>query len=690
MSSGTRDPEDGWRGPILRHFTPEIASVARLTIVADPDELLTEQGVLEAICDRGFDLIPFEDHVAFRFAYESRYRQRWDQGEETNLVVVLRAQQSDVSTLPHDLLVKARRDERLLSFSIGELFPDLAPSIVSLLDRSDFDQLFTAEKKTQPGRIGENATSDFILRHVFEVTPEIIKTDGDLLRYLLARHYRRRSVPEQLDLRFIEQLRLDGAFEDWPLAEIVSSRTSFYNFLEERWPIFVAKHVSKSADGVAEKGESYGLRYLGPSLLPFDDPNMRAYMDTLFVEGLLAPTDVVSKEAVTDTWMRFGIEGGAESDAIERFRRLCDVVREEMPEEHADFRDWLEFGGRWAELSALYWGLSHVDTSADLEVMSEIRGAVDTKFTSWMCAHFGSLHNRSYLPKPAMLHHVAPYMAHAWSGSTNGPSASKLALVVVDGLAQSQWISLRESLKNGEAPVSIVEGATFAWVPTLTSVSRQAIFAAEPPQFFAQSIATTQKEPNHWRRFWEERGLPAAGVHYVCQKKQETEADLLIRIIESAEHPMCRVLGAVIGTIDQMMHGNPTGSAGLHAQVVYWAKQGHFARLVSSLLERGFTVFVTADHGNVEAVGFGKPNVGVKAEERGERAHVFSEQVLRTQTANEFNSAIEWSSAGLPVDYLPLLAPNRFAFVAEGTRTIGHGGISLEEVVVPFVEIRAS
>ena len=50
---------------------------------------------------------------------------------------------------------------------------------------------------------------------------------------------------------------------------------------------------------------------------------------------------------------------------------------------------------------------------------------------------------------------------------------------------------------------------------------------------------------------------------------------------------------------------------------------------------------------------------------------------------------IVWPPVGLPVDYLPLLAPGRFAFVPEGKRTIGHGGISLEEIIVPFVEIRA-
>src|SRR6476620_1347153 len=93
-----------WRDPILAHFTSDIASVARLTIVADPDELLTEQGIVDGILQRGFEIVPFEDHVTFRYAYERRFRQIWDAGYSTNLVVVLRAARSDISRLPFDLL----------------------------------------------------------------------------------------------------------------------------------------------------------------------------------------------------------------------------------------------------------------------------------------------------------------------------------------------------------------------------------------------------------------------------------------------------------------------------------------------------------------------------------------------------------------------------------------------------------
>ena len=49
----------------------------------------------------------------------------------------------------------------------------------------------------------------------------------------------------------------------------------------------------------------------------------------------------------------------------------------------------------------------------------------------------------------------------------------------------------------------------------------------------------------------------------------------------------------------------------------------------------------------------------------------------------------QWPADGLPGGYLPLLAPGRSAFVGEGERVVAHGGVCLEELVVPFVEVEA-
>ncbi len=118
-----------------------------------------------------------------------------------------------------------------------------------------------------------------------------------------------------------------------------------------------------------------------------------------------------------------------------------------------------------------------------------------------------------------------------------------------------------------------------------------------------------------------------------------------------------------------------------------WAEEGYLAGLISHLVERGFEVYLTSDHGNVEAKGIGNPGEGAVADIRGERVRVFDDPEQRSRVANEFPGSVEWSGSGLPKDYLPLLAPGRTAFVAKNKRIVGHGGISLEELVVPFVHV---
>ena len=51
-------------------------------------------------------------------------------------------------------------------------------------------------------------------------------------------------------------------------------------------------------------------------------------------------------------------------------------------------------------------------------------------------------------------------------------------------------------------------------MPTLTSVSRQAIFSGLKPREFADTIESTAPEPNQWARFWQDHGLRANEVLY--------------------------------------------------------------------------------------------------------------------------------------------------------------------------------
>lgn len=111
------------------------------------------------------------------------------------------------------------------------------------------------------------------------------------------------------------------------------------------------------------------------------------------------------------------------------------------------------------------------------------------------------------------------------------------------------------------------------------------------------------------------------------------------------------------------------------------------ATLLDLLLHHDFAVFLTSDHGNIEAVGIGRPSEGAVADLKGDRVRVYPDRLLRAGVKARFPDALEWPSLGLPEDYLPLFAPGRTAFIPEGERIVGHGGPSLEELIVPLIRI---
>ena len=669
--SGPCANTDDWRDRILKEFTP---NVAQLTLVADPDGLLLEETLLEAIRERGFEILPFEESVAFRFAYESRFRTRWVRDEATDLVVVVRAESHQLEALPYDLLHAGRR----LSFSLGELFPGLSYPVVASLDQGDLATLHRAWKQEGTDRLGDDATKDFALLHVFQIAPALIRQPADLLRVLLRRHHRGERLPRILDDRLIHLLRRSGAFDSWPLEAIVPDRDAFFSFLQERWPLFLDRLAGDASDDPRDASESVSLALEGPADLPFDHDDVRVYIDNLFLEAMLSPVSREAGEALRGEWASVGIRIDPEADRSRRLAGLMEAVDATIPSPEARHHEWTAFAYRWAELDVLRLEAAASTRSETDARIAELRKEVDRTFLAWTERRYAGLHNQPPDP-PVMVHHVPRYLARRLEHG----SEDKVALLVVDGLALDQWLVLRDVLADQQPCLRFHEGAVFAWVPTITSVSRQAIFAGKPPFYFPSSIHTTDREASSWSQFWADQGVAARAVGY-AKGLGDGPLDGVGEILSRTD---IRALGLVVDKVDKIMHGMELGTAGMHNQVRQWSGEGFMAGLLDRLLADGFAVYLTSDHGNIEAEGHGRPSEGAVADVRGERARIYPDAVLRSRVQNQFPDAVAWPTIGLPEDCLALLAPGRSAFVREGERVVGHGGASLEEVVVPWIRI---
>lgn len=656
-----------WYDKILQEFIPQVAF---LTLVADPDSLLASAGILQKIQSKGFEVIFFEDTISFRYLYESQYRYH-STNKTLNLVLVLKTETQELRSLPYDLLKSGRQ----LAFSITSLFPNLSYNAVNALDRSDFDALYQAQTQYNPQQLGENATKDFLLRHVFNIDTNTIKQIPDLLLILLRRHYSGQRIPAILDEYLIKILREKKLFANFPLETIIPNRQAFFAFLQENWLSFLRQKSAKSPPVAEDKGQYQNL-----ANLPFDNDNIRIYIHNLFLEGYLQPVNSneikdYQEKLQLNPWIKIGLHIDSQAEKIQRLESLIKYLNTSIPNDSAKYQDWLIFVKTWSELIVLWYKQKVVNLENEFILLQQ---KVDNNFLSWVNLRYKNLYNQ-VANTPVIVHQIPRFIERYLEKYTT----RKVALIVLDGLSYDQWLILRNVLLTQNPQLKITDEAVFAWLPTITSVSRQAIFAGKPPVYFPNSINTTAKEESLWKQYWTEKNFPQSSIIYM----KGLGEDNTISLLEAKLSPKTQIIGLVVDKIDKIMHGMQLGTAGMHNQVRQWAELGIMSNLLDFLLENNFQIFLTSDHGNIEATGIGQPKEGAIADLRGERVRVYSDPILRTNIQTQFPSTREWQAVGLPAEYLPLLAPSRQSFTRETEKIIAHGSITIEELIVPFISI---
>jgi hypothetical protein len=376
-------------------------------------------------------------------------------------------------------------------------------------------------------------------------------------------------------------------------------------------------------------------------------------------------------------WIKVGLVedphalGNLVSEGVKR-------IAADLPSVGSSHRDWVEFARRLGEVISRFNGLNAQIAEPIQRQVLALQHDVDERLKDWLFQHFADLPSLPAAKGPVMVHHVPRYLALRRSAGEE-----RVALLVFDGLAMDQWIQIREHLTARVSGFSADESGCFAWLPTLTSVSRQAIFSGLKPREFQNSIETTSLEPALWARFWQENGLHKSEVIYQKSLKRTEQLD---ELEEAIAKPTTKVAGIVVDMIDELVHGAMLGKRGMTGQIHAWCETGFVEKLFLLLAKHGYQIYLTADHGNVDAEGIGRLSQGVVSELRGERVRTYRNETLASSVPTGID-AFRFDSPGLPPEFLPLYAGTRGAFVPKGDQIVAHGGISLEELVVPFIKI---
>ena len=653
-----------WRDHLLARFP---ASRGDLILAADPDGLLREEQVLAALTARGYDLLTFDDPIAFRYAYESRYRihepgASQAPGASARPALIVRTDRPDLRGLPYDLLAAGRR----LTLSLRDLLPGLSYPVARDFFRAApelLDRLIAACRDLPGPRLGDQRSLAFIARHVYNLDPGALDDLNDLVERLLQVHYHGWPLFDRLRAWLADELGRKPAFAALPVARWLADRRSFFEFVEGQWRAYLRGRGLT----LAEAGPVYELH---PLAVDFARPGLRAIVGALFVENRLRPAPIIAERPPAD-WTALGAIADAVAYRQGRLEQLLDHIADHFPEQDAGHRAWLALAPLWAEATVLRHGTS--TSAAVAQQFQQVQARLNQAFLGWLQTHYNALHSLPYLPAPVVGHQAAHALAARLRGGTE-----RIALLVLDGLSLDSWQVLRDAWGAGAPNWRYTESALFACLPTVTPIARQALFAGQLPLYFADTWNRTDADERRWRRFWEEQGLFASAV---CWLRGVEDLDAILA------DPRVRALGLVINTVDDMLHGAVGGLGELHQRVRLWAERGELAEAIGRLLRAGFDIWLTSDHGCTAARGIGRPREGVLVEGRGTRVRFYTDPAFLARARSDAPEALAWTPAGLPAGLLTLFAPGDAAFAAQGEQIVAHGGLSLAEVIVPWVHV---
>ncbi|WP_371360358.1 BREX-3 system phosphatase PglZ [Pseudomonas sp. KT_2_4] len=661
-----------WSERILSHFT---ADLTRLWVACDPDDVLLDEKLLSELRDRGFEMMLYEDPFAFRAEFEERYRAAWDRGEQGPAPsLVLHLRRADANELPWDVV----HHGRVVRLSLAELFPRLAYSAVQQVEQEHFAGLFHAHQTELQTARSENESKDFILEHVYQLTPRSIRNPVDFWRELLRMHFANRSLPPLFAQHAAGIIQGKGLFTDQPVATWLASKNALLRVVQEAWCRYL-KTLGLDGSRIEEQSPPH---YVAKIEIPFVHSDVQVLVDSMFLDGSLHPVAVHSVPSGMPSWITAGVV--QDHTALQALvLKSIDSLIEALPTATASHKDWSEFAKRYGEILARTHVLPGTPGSGYLLTIRDrikiLQTQSDDRLQAWVTAkHYADLILQPVTKGPVMVHHVPRFLRHRRSAGE-----SKVALLVFDGLAFDQWVQIRESLATTTKYFAFDEGTVFAWLPTVTSVSRQALFSGLKPREFDDSIDRTDKEESLWKMFWQNEDVRSSEVMYRRALRHIDQLDAL-EVDLTERRP--NVVGLVIDEVDERLH-KERSKKDVAMWIDNWLVTGFVDRLFSLLLDRGYHVYVTADHGNVEAIGVGRPNQGVIAETRGERVRIYRSESLLADSAAAYPSTVRLEIAGLPANFIPLFAAGRTAFVPEGEQVVVHGGVSIEELIVPFVKV---
>lgn len=316
------------------------------------------------------------------------------------------------------------------------------------------------------------------------------------------------------------------------------------------------------------------------------------------------------------------------------------------------YSDWFAIAEEKAQLDVMA-------VQYDVEVDTQ---EINRLFQQYALAQFGKLSQNIDKASPVLVSKAMDYM-HGHS--------DKFIMIVMDGMSEFDWKIISSSFVG----LPYEKSSMFAMIPSTTSVSRQCLLSGKYPSQLLEPWKQS-KEKTEFVNCAKDLGYSDTQIGY--ERGYDAQFGSFVKC------------GAVIiNDVDDMVHAQTQGRLGMFNDITVLANQKKLPDMTQRFLAAGYDIYITADHGNTVCTGLGKlMGTGVEVETKSRRMVVLKDFADKAGLIEKYG-LVDYPKYYLSKEYDYLICDVGDSFDAKSEDVMTHGGITLDEVVVPFIKIKA-
>ena len=369
-----------------------------------------------------------------------------------------------------------------------------------------------------------------------------------------------------------------------------------------------------------------------------------------------------------------------------------------------DLQDSLDFDG-WIDIykRLVYWEVQFDKSDQSMmEVLQMQKNEANQLFSKYVC--------NNYLD---WLNDDGPIMSHQLINKKVLPSITgkKTFLLVIDNLRYDQWQSIRPILMERYRPKE--ESLYYSILPTATQYARNALFAGMMPSEIQKTFPSKWKNEddegskNKFEEDFLNNNLKSNGYNNKTSYNKITNLDAGKRLVTNFSNLLQNELNVIVyNFVDMLSHARTDmevireladDESAYRSLTISWFEHSPLYDVIKLIADNNCDLIITTDHGTIKVddpskvVGDRNTNSNLRYKQ-GKNLNYQDKDVLAIKNPEAaFLPRLNVSSTYLFAKESKFFVyPNNYNYYVNYFKnTFQHGGISMEEMIIPYVHLES-